>query len=136
MADPQVDRTLSYEQLEWLVKDRERQRDEALKLAREKESEIKRLRLVLRGMTDEHFTLKVNIAPEVLMSGDVWDAVQAMLKSYVGQTAHAFEQKIGGPLRRLQEALMHIHYLENHARNRGLQFTEWAVTERDKELWY
>lgn len=126
---------LTRDQLSALVKQRERETVEENRKYLAERDENKRLRLVLRGMSDEKFTLRVELDPTVL-SRDAWEAVQWMLKNYVGQTAHAIEQKIGGPLRRLQEALMHIHYLENHAASRGVQFTPWSVRESDKWLYH
>lgn len=129
------EKKLTYEQLEFRLGVVERSLKEAQESFRNERAENKRLRLILRGMTDEQFTLKVHIDQQVL-SPDAWDAVQWMLKNYVGQTAHAIEEKLGGPLRRLQEALMHINYLENHATSRGLPFTPWEVRESDKWLHY
>lgn len=119
-----------------LARTLERERDEATSGWGNERADNKRLRLLLRGITDEHFHLNVTIDPSIFVTKDTLDAVQYLVKHHAKVTAHELEQKLGGPLRRLQEALMHIHYLENHARSRGLQFTEWAVTERDKELWY
>lgn len=137
MADQQVDRTLTYEQLEWRVKQRELDLEKAGEALRAEKEETRKLRLILRGMVDEHFTLRVDIHPEVFaQSKDVWDAVQMMLRQYCKRTAYAIEETLGHPLRRLQEALMHIHYLENHATNRGLPFTPFERRASDAWLYY
>lgn len=127
----------TYEQLEFRVAQRERELDKALETIREKDEDARRLRLILRGMVDEHYTLKVDIHPEVFaQSKDVWDVAQFMLRQYCKRTAYEFEERIGKPLRRLQEALMHIHYLENHASSRGLPFTSFERRASDAWLYY
>ena len=128
-------RAMPIEELEWRLRDMTRQRNEALQGQRNERETVKQLRLILRGMTDEHFHLRVSVNPEIFDSKIV-DAIQTLLQNYVGATVHSIEQKLGGPLRRLQEAVMHISYLENHARNCGVSFTQCEVSEYDRKLYY
>lgn len=121
--------------LAFVGRELERELAASQKESAERHAEIKRLRLLLTGVMDQNVSIKVTLDPAIFNQAS-FDAVQHLQRHHAKYTAHQIEQLLGGPLRRLQEALMHIHYLENHARNRGLQFSEWAVTERDKELWY
>lgn len=118
-----------------LARSLEKQRNEARRELKDSSAELRCVRLILAGLCDEKLELKVTLSPAIFDQHSV-DAVQYLVKHHAKEAAHMIEQKIGGPLRRLQEALMHIHYLENHALHNGLLFVQWAVTERDKELYY
>lgn len=119
----------TYEQLEFRVADRERQIERLKEELRGVHQKAKEQRLILRGMVDEHFHIRVNIDPLVLTQ-DAFEAIQALLRNYVGQTVAAIEEKMGEPLTELQRALQHIHYLENHASHCGLHFTQFGLRDR------
>lgn len=125
----------TYEQLAYMVEQRDRDIAKAHETIRDKEADLKRLRLVLRGIGDSQFHIKVTLSPEIF-DRNSFDAVQHLVRHHAKYTCAEIEAKLGGPLRRLQEAVMHIHYLENHAASRGVQFTPWAVNDRDRELYY
>lgn len=125
----------TYEQLEFMVGDRDRQLEKTREALRAKEEDVRRLRLILRGMVSEHFHLNVTLSPEIFTKNS-FDAVQAILNNYAGRTVGEIDAKLGGPLRLLQEALMHIHYIENHARANNVSFTPFERRAGDAWLYY
>ena len=111
----------------------EREIAEVRRKLQESNRECRNLRLILRGMSDEHFHLKVTISPEIF-NANIVDAIQVMLQQYAGQTAYAIEQKMGAPLEHLREALLHIYYLEAHASSQGLPFKAFSWKADDRPL--
>jgi hypothetical protein len=130
-----MDTKLTYDQLEFRIKQRELELLSAQRTIKERNEELRRERLILLGMVTEQFHLRVNISPDML-THSVFELAQTLLDQCSKRTAYEIEEKLGGPLRRLQEALMHIHYLENHATSRGLPFTPFEQRASDKWLYY
>ena len=125
----------TYEQLEWKLKDMEHQRNDALEKYEGERSHSRRLQLILKGMVVEQFHLNITLSPEIFTK-DAFQVTQVLLKNYAERTAYEIEEKLGKPLRQLQECLMHINYLENHARNMGVQFAPLERRACDKWLYY
>jgi hypothetical protein len=121
--------------LEFQLKSRERDIERLSSENVAQLEELRKMRLLLLGICAEQFHLSVTLSPEIF-DKNTFQAVQHLISQHAKRTAAEIEGRLGGPLRRLQEALMHIHYLENHASRQGLQFTQWAVTENDRKLYY
>jgi hypothetical protein len=112
---------LTYEQLEFTVKQRDLTIEKQREHLRESENENQRLRLILKGMCLDTLVLKVTLSPEIF-DRNTFDVVQMLVGHHAKAAFHEIEQRMGAPLQRLRDALLHINYLENHAHNRGLPF--------------
>ena len=102
---------------------------EAQERARDAHKEAEMMRLVVRGVlaSPERFELKITLSPDLLLLKDSTHALLRTLQAnFANATAAEIEKRLGWPGVRLQEAMMHIGYLEGHATNRGLPFRAFA----------
>lgn len=118
---------------EFMTKEFRRERDEAREEAKNARKDADMMRLVVRGMLScpERFELRITLSPDMLLKDSTHAVLRQMQANYASVTAAEIEKRLGWPGVHLQEAMMHIGYLEGHAHNRGLPFKpfEWKAPE-------
>lgn len=124
---------MNIEELEFRLGQRERTIEGQRKRILELEDEKQQLRFILKGMCLDTLVLKVTISPEIFDQKSV-EVVQHLVRHHAKAAAHEIEQKMGAPLQRLRDALLHINYLENHAASRGLPFSPFGLKENDRAI--
>lgn len=108
------------------------ERNEVIKNLKE---EINQLHYTVKGACSEHLSLRISVSPEMMASSNERDLAQFMTEKANKQMAHAVEKQLGDRYELNKEydrAIRHIFYLENHARSRGVSFTEFGMPIRFK----
>jgi hypothetical protein len=123
----------TYEELEFMLGQRDNVIASSRKRIRELEDEKQQLRFILKGMCLDTLELRVTISPDIFDQKGL-DAVQYMVRNHAKAAAHEIEQKMGAPLQRLRDALLHINYLENHATRHALPFSPFGLKENDRAM--
>lgn len=103
------------------------EKDSIIKSLKEK---IELLHYTVKGACAEHMSIRMQISPSMLASENEKEITRYMTERANKQMAHAVEKQLGDRYELIKEhdrAMRHIYYLENHARSRGLSFTEFGM---------
>ena len=94
--------------------------------------QLKKTEYAFKGACCEHFTVRVELAPGMLASDSGLHGLRLAADHASRRVAHEVEHRLGDRYelhKSYDEAIRHIHYLENHAASRGVQFTPFATRE-------
>lgn len=133
MIEMRIDPTEQLRVLNFQLREMQTNCDNLRAAVDSKQDRIQELRWIIRGIIQEQYHLHVHINAPYLDDG-THNLAMVLMENYVGQTIHELERKMGTPLQRLSDALMHIDYLEAHAMNSGLHFDAFKRKESDAWL--
>lgn len=106
-----------------------REKDRAIGVLKE---QLKKTEYAFKGACGEYLTVRVELTPAILAGDSDYRALHHAVQHASKRVAHEVERQLGDRYelhKAYGEALHHIHYLENHAASRGVQFTPFTIRE-------
>lgn len=94
--------------------------------------QLKKTEYAFKGACCEHLTVRVELTPTMLASDSDLRGLHLATERAGKHMAHEVERRLGDRYelhKSYYEALHHIHYLENHATSRGVQFIPFTIRE-------
>lgn len=101
------------------------EREEHFREVKKLEEERNMLRYCIKGICADRLSIRVNITDSMITQSSL-DLAQTLISHYSSMAAHEIEKRLGDRhelINAYDEARKYIFYLQNHAANRGVQFS-------------